>query len=87
MTPAEQLYAIAKTLPDETILALLNLLHSLGQPNTVQPQTLLTTSQPAAPRKLPPGTLTGLRGIAKQLKFANTTPQDDYTDYLIEKYQ
>lgn len=78
MTPAEQLYAIAKTLPDETILALLNLIQTLGNPQT---------SETPTPRKLPPGTLTGLRGIAKQLKFANTTPQDDYTDYLIEKYQ
>jgi len=38
--------------------------------------------------KIPQGTLTGLRGIAKQ---ADSTPtdaevQEDYTDYLIRKY-
>ena len=81
MTPAEQLYSIAKTLPDETILAVLNLIRTLSQPRPTPIAPALT------PRKLPPGTLTGLRGIAKHINLANPDPQDDYTDYLIEKYQ
>jgi hypothetical protein len=40
-------------------------------------------------KTIPPGTLTGLRGIAKRL---GTAPSDDdlkaeYTDYLTQKYQ
>jgi hypothetical protein len=81
MSPAEQLYRIAKTLPDETILSILNLIHTLSQPKSTP------TAPVPTPQKLPPGTLTGLRGIAKHLNLANTAFQNEYTDYLIEKYQ
>ncbi|HEY9816675.1 MAG TPA: hypothetical protein V6D20_12880 [Candidatus Obscuribacterales bacterium] len=40
-------------------------------------------------QSIPPGTLTGLRGIAKQTEPAPSDEelQTDYTDYLTQKYQ
>jgi hypothetical protein len=49
-------------------------------------QKQLSSPQPQA---IPPGTLTGLRGIAKRPGTAlnDEVLQADYTDYLTQKYQ
>lgn len=78
MTAAEKLYQLIQTLPESQITEVLHFAEFLQQKQ-------LTTPQQA----IPPGTLTGLRGIAKRPGF---TPSDDdlqaeYTDYLSQKYQ
>jgi Protein of unknown function (DUF2281) len=77
MTAANKLYQLIQTLPDNQINEVLNFAEFIHQKQ-------LTTSQ-----TIPPGTLTGLRGIAKR---PGTDPSDDdlkaeYTDYLTQKYQ
>lgn len=76
MTAAEKLYQVIQTLPENQINEVLNFAESLHQ-------TQLTTPQ------IPPGTLTGLRGIAKRPGPAKSDPelQAEYTDYLTQKYQ
>jgi hypothetical protein len=77
MTAAEKLYQLIQVLPDNQINEVLNFAEFLHQ------------KQPSRPQAIPPGTLTGLRGIAKRPASA---PNDDdlkaeYTDYLTQKYQ
>ena len=79
MTAAERLYQLIQALPENQINEVLNFAEFLHQKQ-------LTTSQAKA---IPPGTLTGLRGIAKR---SGAAPNDDdlqteYTDYLTQKYQ
>lgn len=79
MTAAERLYQLIQSLPESQINEVLDFAEFLYQKQ-------LATSQPPA---IPPGTLTGLRGIAKRSEPA---PSDDelqaeYTDYLTQKYQ
>lgn len=77
MTTAEKLYQIIQVLPDSQINEVLNFAEFLHQKQLTTPQAI------------PPGTLTGLRGIAKH---PGTAPSDrelrsEYTDYLTKKYQ
>jgi Protein of unknown function (DUF2281) len=77
MTAAEKLYQLIQTLPENQINEVLNFAEFLHQ------------KQPSPTQAIPPGTLTGLRGIAKR---PGTAPNDDdlqaeYTDYLTQKYQ
>jgi hypothetical protein len=79
MTSAEKLYQLIQALPESQINAVLNFAEFLHQKQLKPPQA------PA----IPPGTLTGLRGIAKR---PGPAPSDDelqaeYTDYLSPKYQ
>lgn len=79
MTAAEKLYQLIQTLSETQINEVLHFGEFLHQ----KP---LTTPQPQA---ILPGTLTGLRGIAKR---SGPVPSDhelqaDYTDYLTQKYQ
>lgn len=79
MTAAEKLHQLIQTLPENQINEVLNFAEFLHQKQ-------LTTPQPKA---ILPGTLAGLRGIAKQ---SGAAPNDDdlqaeYTDYLTQKYQ
>lgn len=78
MTATERLYQLIQTFPESQINEVLNFAEFLQQKQ-------LTTPQQA----IPPGTLTGLRGIAKR---SGAAPNDDdlqteYTDYLTQKYQ
>lgn len=78
MTAAERLYQLIQTLPESQITEVLHFAEFLQQKQ-------LTTPQQA----IPPGILTGLRGIAKRPR---PVPSDDdlqteYTDYLTQKYQ
>jgi Protein of unknown function (DUF2281) len=77
MTATEKLYQLIQALPENQINEVLNFAEFLYQKQ-------LTPSQ-----AIPPGTLTGLRGIAKR---PGPAPNDDdlkaeYTDYLAQKYQ
>ncbi len=79
MTAAEKLYQLIQALPENQIYEVLNFAEFLHQKQ-------LTTPQPKA---IPPGTLTGLRGIAKRPGSAPSDRelQAEYTDYLTQKYQ
>lgn len=78
MTAAEKLYQLIQTMPEEQINEILHFAEFLQHKQT-----------PTRKQAIPPGTLTGLRGIAKS---SGTTPSDqevqgEYTNYLIKKYQ
>jgi hypothetical protein len=79
MTAAEKLYQLLQTFPENQIEEVLNFAEFLHQkyPATLPPKTI------------PPGTLTGLRGIAKRPGLAKSDDelQAEYTDYLTQKYQ
>jgi len=79
MTDAEKLYELIQSLPESQINQVLNFAEFLHQKQ-------LTTPQPQA---IPPGTLTGLRGIAKRSGPvpSNDELQAEYIDYLTQKYQ
>ena len=79
MTAVERLYQLIQNLPENQINEVLNFAEFLHQKQ-------LPTSQS---KTIPPGTLTGLRGIAKR---PGSVPSDhelqaEYTDYLSQKYQ
>lgn len=74
MTAAEKLHQLIQTLSENQINEILNFAEFLHHKH-------LTTS-----KSIPPGTLTGLRGIAKR---SGTVPSDhqlqaEYTDYLTQ---
>lgn len=93
MTAAEKLYQLIQTLPEDQITEVLHFAEFLHQKQ-------LATVAPA--QAMPPGTLTGLRGIAQradaiqkmrgllktdQPASSDEALQADYTDYLMQKYQ
>lgn len=77
MTAAERIYELVKTMPDEQVHQVLAFVEALGARADLH-------SHP-----IPKGTLTGLRGIAKQSEVAPTDEEvrEDYTNYLVNKYQ
>lgn len=79
MTAAEKLQQLIQDLPEHQINEVLNFAEFLHHKQVDTPQ----------PKVIPPGTLTGLRGIAKRTGSApsDTELQSDYTDYLTQKYQ
>jgi len=79
MTATEKLYQIIQTLSETQINEVLHFAEFL-----YQKQLTSTPSQ-----VIPPGTLTGLRGIAKRSGAAPSDDelQTDYVDYLTQKYQ
>lgn len=78
MSTAEIIYELVKTLPEEQANLVLKFTQFVQQQSTTD-----------FPTQIPAGTLTGLRGIAKPDGEALTDAEvaDDYTNYLIEKYQ
>ena len=78
MTTAEKLYQVIQTLPENQVNELLNFAEFLHQKHSPTPHQVI-----------PPGTLTGLRGIAKRDGPAKDDAElhSEYTDYLIQKYQ
>lgn len=78
MTAAEKLYQLIQILPESQINEVLHFAEFLQQKQ-------FTPRQQA----IPPGTLTGLRGIAKRPEPApsNDELQAEYTDYLTQKYE
>jgi Protein of unknown function (DUF2281) len=79
MTAADQLYQLIQTLSENQINEVLHFAESLHQKQLPSPE----------PQPIPPGTLTGLRGIAKHSGTVQSDRelQADYTDYLTQKYQ
>jgi len=79
MTAAERLQQLIQALPENQISEVLNFAEALHQKQL----------PPPSPKAIPPGTLTGLRGIAKRPGPApnDSELQADYTDYLTQKYQ
>jgi hypothetical protein len=79
MTAAEKLYQLIQTLPEHQINEILNFAEFLHQKHPT----------PLSLKTIPPGTLTGLRGIAKRSEPTESDDelQAEYTDYLIQKYQ
>jgi Protein of unknown function (DUF2281) len=81
MTAAEKLYQLIQALPENQINEVLNFAEFLHQKQL--------TTLPSKGKGIPPGTLTGLRGIAKRPGPAPSDRelQAEYTDYLTQKYQ
>ncbi len=79
MTAAEKLYQLIQTLPEDQINEVLHFAEFLHRKHLPIPQIQV----------IPPGTLTGLWGIAKHSGPAPSDQelQTDYTDYLTQKYQ
>jgi len=82
MTAAERINALINVLPAEQVSEILDFAEFLYQKQLAQSQT-----NPSV--VIPPGTLTGLRGIAKRAgqTCSDEELQADYTDYLAQKYQ
>ncbi|KGF71393.1 hypothetical protein DO97_20770 [Neosynechococcus sphagnicola sy1] len=79
MKAAEKLYQLIQILPESQINEVLHFAEFLQQKQLT----------PTPPPAISPGTLTGLRGIAKRPK---ATPSDselqaEYADYLTQKYR
>ena len=79
MTAVEKLYQLVQTLSENQVNEVLNFVEFLHHKQRIVSQ----------PQIIPPGTLTGLRGIAKRSGSAPSDDelQADYTDYLTQKYQ
>jgi hypothetical protein len=82
MSSAEKIYELVKAMPEEEVNEVLNFVEFLKQKAQFKSEVM-------PPSGIPKGTLTGLRGIAKG---SGTVPTDEeireeYTDYLIQKYQ
>jgi hypothetical protein len=82
MTAAEKIYELVKALPDDEIGKVLVFVEALEK--QVEPQTVNPSSRPVRT-----GTLASLRGIAKRdgLPPTDEALNDEYTGYLIQKYQ
>ena len=82
MTAAERIYELVNALPAEQVSEILDFAEFLYQKQATQSQ-----SNSSAP--IPPGTLTRLRGIAKKAAqtLSNEELQDNYANYLAQKYQ
>lgn len=82
MTAAERIYELIQSLPAEQVSEILDFAEFLYEKQLTQKSAKL-------PSSIPPGTLTGLRGIAKQAEqpLNDEELQADYTNYLIQKYQ
>ncbi len=79
MTATEKLHQLIQVLPENQINEVLHFAEFLHTKNLPIPQ----------PSVIPPGTLTGLRGIAKRPGSApnDAELQADYINYLTQKYQ
>jgi hypothetical protein len=78
MTLQQQTCTLANSLPDEQASEVLTFIEALR----------LSKQSPTYPKSpLPKGTLTGLRGIAKQSSTSDEAISNDYTDYLTQEYQ
>ena len=78
MTATERIHNILQTLPNEQVDQILDFAEFLHHRQL---------TQFINPQPIPPGTLTGLRGIAKQANHSSEDLQQDYADYLTQKYQ
>jgi Protein of unknown function (DUF2281) len=82
MTTADRIYELVNTMLAEKANEVLNFVEFLQQKTD-------PANKPESYPSIPPGTLTGLRGIAKQAG-QNLTQEElrqDYTNYLTQKYE
>lgn len=90
MTAAERIYELVKSMPDEQVLEVLAWVETLSVNQDLQTQPRSPSTDTASRSKhISIGTLTGLRGIAKQCEVPPTNEEvrEEYTDYLVNKYQ
>jgi hypothetical protein len=83
MGTPEKIYELVKALPETQAVEVLDFVEFLRQKTWLQTERLPQGT-------IPQGTLTGLRGIAKRSPTAPTTDadlQEEYADYLSQKYQ
>lgn len=82
MNTVQRIYELVKEMPQEQANEVLDFVEFIRYKATFK-----VGSEQLS--KIPKGTLTGLRGIAKQPDSnpTDTEVQQDYTDYLIQKYQ
>jgi hypothetical protein len=82
MGTPEKIYELVRALPEKQAAEVLDFVEFLSQKARLQAGLL-------PPGALPKGTLTGLRGIAKRSGTPPTDAalQEEYTDYLSQKYQ
>lgn len=82
MGTPEKIYELVKALPESQAVEVLDFVEFLRQKARLQAGML-------PPGTIPKGTLTGLRGIANQAGAPSTDAdlQEEYTDYLSQKYQ
>lgn len=78
METPEKIYELVKAMPSAQMDEVLDFVEFLRQKAQVK----------AAPRQIPKGTLTGLRGIAKGVETSPTDEEikEEYTNYLMHKY-
>ncbi len=82
MNTAQKIYELVKAMPEEQANEVLDFVELIRHKATLKVGSEELST-------IPKGTLTGLRGIAKQAASTPTDAevQEDYTDYLIQKYQ
>ena len=88
MTTAEAIYELVSQLPEAKAQLVWTFAQFVQQQGMTSEINISPENSPHN-RVIPPGTLTGLLGIAK---ISDRAPDDDdvlddYTDYLIQKYQ
>lgn len=83
MEAPEKIYALVRTMPTEQVNEVLDFVEFLKQ----KTQSISKVVPPA--NKIPKGTLTGLRGIATgtSIPLTDKEIEEDYTNYLQQKYQ
>lgn len=81
MEAPEKIYAIVKTMPTEQVDEVLDFVELLKQ----KTQYMVVPSA----NNIPKGTSTGLRGIATttSMPLTDKEVEEDYTNYLQQKYQ
>lgn len=82
MNIAQRIYELVKAMPQEQANEVLDFAEFIRHKAALKVGSEQLST-------IPKGTLTGLRGIAKQAVSTPTDAevQEDYTDYLIQKYQ
>lgn len=82
MNVADKIYEMVKKLPEDQVNEVFDFVEFLSQKSRNKSESISRT-------RIAKGTLTGLRGIAKEQGKSMTDQEvrDDYTGYLSEKYQ
>ena len=90
MSTADTIYNIVKTLSEEQASEVLSFIEFLQYKQYLQDAKTQSKPHPVqTARPIQPGTLTGLRGIAKRpgKSASDEIITDEYADYLTQKYQ
>ncbi|KAM3100583.1 hypothetical protein ACKFKG_00690 [Phormidesmis sp. 146-35] len=90
MTAAERIYELVKRMPDQQVREVLAWVETLSVNHDLQTQPRSASADITSRTKhISIGTLTGLRGMAKPRERTPTDEEvrEEYTDYLVNKYQ